>query len=173
MRKRIYISGPITKPHSTYGRNWNLFQANAAMTELLHDGWAVLNPMNSMANFDEIDWETYLQSDESWLSCAHLILRLPGASLGAERECSYARHKKIPIVGPAYFPCLKELFPGETETTYHKRDLLNLMRFHRECRREQGLPTISEDEAATLHPIIAESFSSIEDWDQSVGQVCQ
>jgi hypothetical protein len=43
MRKRIYISGPITKGHSTYGRNWNLFQANAAMTELLHDGWAVLN----------------------------------------------------------------------------------------------------------------------------------
>lgn len=166
MRKRIYISGPITKGC----RNENFSQAAKAQIELMQAGWSTYNPMLSMANFasEECDWETWLECDESWVLVSDLVLRLPGASLGAERECEFARRHNIPVVGPAYFECLKELFPEETKSAYSQRDLLNLMRFQRARRREQGLPAFRETNAIVLNPLIAESLSTL-DW----SQVCQ
>src|SRR5215475_673153 len=112
MRKRVYISGPITKGD----RNENFSQAAKAQIELMLAGYTTYNPMLSMANHasEECDWETWLQCDEEWVAVSHLVLRLPGGSLGAERECEFARQLKIPVVGPYYFECLRHLFKDET-----------------------------------------------------------
>jgi hypothetical protein len=86
-----------------------------------------------------------------------LVLRLPGASLGTERECEFARTRQIPVVGAAYFSCLKELFPEEHRQTYTRADMSNLLRYNRQRRRDAGLPAMSEDEAAFWEPAV-ESF---------------
>lgn len=148
-----YLSGPITKPAPIGGRNWNFYQAAAAMSALMRSGVAVINPMLSFAQFDEIEYETWLTMDCEIVSRCDLVCRLPGDSVGAERECEFARARKIPVVGPAYFPCLKELFPEETEITSCREDDRNLMRFNRAERHDKGDPR--------LVPYIAEGFELV------------
>jgi hypothetical protein len=108
MRKRVYISGPISKGD----RNENFAQAAKAQIALMQAGYTTYNPMLSMANFasDECDWETWLECDEAWVAVSDFVLRLPGASLGAERELAFARRYGIPVVLPGYFTCLHDLF---------------------------------------------------------------
>jgi hypothetical protein len=90
--------------------------------------YAVINPMLSMHQLDEIDWETWLTMDCEIVSRCDLVCRLPGISVGAERECEFARSRGIPVVTPSYFECLNELFePGPA--TLCKTDLDNLLRF--------------------------------------------
>jgi hypothetical protein len=162
MRKRIYISCPITQGHSYFGRNWNLFQASLAQAELIRAGYATYNPALSMAQFEDIHWNDWLEQDESYVSVSDLVLRLPGASLGAERECDFARARQIPVVGPAYFfhccPCLKVLFPDETEATYNREDQSTLLRFNRAERRAGGLPARAESDRRLI-PAIVEGFA--------------
>jgi hypothetical protein len=165
MRKRVYISGPITKPDPKFGRNWNLFQANAAQAALMEAGFSCYNPMLSIAQQDELDWGTWLECDECWIAVSDLVLRLPGASLGAERECNFARASRIPVVGPCYFECLRELFPDEKKIC-RNCDYANLMRYHRAERRAAGLPAMSEAEAdillpAILLPAVVEGFDEL------------
>jgi hypothetical protein len=108
VRKRIYISGPITKGD----RNENFAQAAKAQIELMQAGFSTYNPMLSMANFasEDCDWETWLECDEAWVAVSDFVLRLPGPSLGAERELAFARRHGIPVVLSGFFPCLHELF---------------------------------------------------------------
>jgi len=164
MRKRVYISCPITQGHSYFGRNWNLFQATLAQAELIRAGYATYNPALSMAQFEEISWEDWLEQDESYVSVSDLVLRLPGASLGAERECEFARRLEIPVVGVAYFfeccPCLKELFPDETEKCYTLEDRENLWRFNRAERRAAGLPARAETDPR-LYSSVVEGFDRV------------
>jgi uncharacterized protein DUF4406 len=158
MRKRVYISGPITKGD----RNENFSQAAKAQIELMLAGYTTYNPMLSMANYasEDCDWETWLQCDEEWVAVSHLVLRLPGGSLGAERECDFARSRQIPVVGPYYFECLRHLFPDETETTYTREDQSNLLRFNRAERRAAGLPTRAESDPRLI-PAIVEGFARV------------
>jgi hypothetical protein len=165
MRKRVYISGPLSVGHSDFGRNWNLFQANLAQSELMRAGYSTYNPMLSMAQQDQLDWDTWLESDEAWVAVSDLVLLLPGGSRGAVRECDFARSRNIPVVGPAYFfdrcPGLKELFPDETEMTYCRDDDRNLMRFRRAERRAAGLPTMDESDPRLI-PYIVEGFKEVQ-----------
>ena len=98
MRTRVYLSGPITKGD----RNWNQYQANVAHKLLLEAGYAVLNPMPTgvlpFAWDGSIDHATWLESDKSFVSVCHLVVRLPGESIGADDETSYADSLGIPVV---------------------------------------------------------------------------
>jgi hypothetical protein len=123
-----YLSAPITKPAPIGGRNWNFYQAAAAMSALMQAGYAVINPMLSMAQFDEIDWETWLAMDCEIVSRCDLVCRLPGVSIGAERECEFARRRNIPVVTPSFFECLADLFEPQSITTC-QRDKDNLMKW--------------------------------------------
>ena len=42
-------------------------------------------------------WEEWLLMDQVWLAVCQAVLRLPGASPGADRECSRAHDLKIPV----------------------------------------------------------------------------
>jgi len=158
MRKRVYFSGPITRGD----RNENFAQAAKAQIALMQAGFTTYNPMLSMANFanEECDWETWIECDLEWVALSHLVLRLPGDSVGAERECDFARSRQIPVVGPFYFECLRRLFPDETEMTYCREDDRNLMRFRRAERRVAGLPALSESDPRLI-PFIMEGFRAV------------
>lgn len=44
------------------------------------------------------DYEDWMRIDLAWLRCADAVLRLPGASSGADREVALARELGIPVV---------------------------------------------------------------------------
>lgn len=89
------MSGPITKGN----RSWNFYQAAEAQRMLLDAGYAVLNPMLSMAHMDghNISWETWIASDLAFIEVCDLIVRLPGESKGADLEVAHAIERGIPV----------------------------------------------------------------------------
>jgi hypothetical protein len=158
MRKRVYVSAAITKGC----KNWNFYIANAVHDELIQAGWAVFNPMLSMANLgaqNNLEWNDWLENDEAWVAVSDLVVRIPGASLGAERECQFARERGIPVVLTGFFPCLAELFPEEKRSCLPE-DMKNLMRFNRAQRRATGLAMSARD-AALIFPDVVEGFARV------------
>jgi hypothetical protein len=103
--QKVYISGPISKGD----RSHNFHQAAQAQKRLMLAGYSVMNPMLSMMHPDaqQIPWETWIASDLPWVASADTILRLPGESVGADRETDHARSIGIPVYGPEHFPCLQ------------------------------------------------------------------
>lgn len=85
---RVYIAGPYTQGDPVI----NVRNAMDAADKLLVHGiipfcphltmfWHLVHPHC---------WETWLNYDESWLSLCDAVLRLPGSSIGADREVAYA-----------------------------------------------------------------------------------
>lgn len=95
MRKRIYIAGPISKGDRAH----NLKQATDAARTLIDLGFAPLCPHLTM-HLEwafEVDHPTWIEVDLAWLSQADAALRLPGESLGADAEESFALESGIPV----------------------------------------------------------------------------
>ncbi len=110
-RVRVYLAGPITQGD----REHNFNQAADAHKDLLLAGFAVLNPMLSMKlpGCWDIPHRTWLDSDLPWVECAEAVLRLPGASMGADEEVEHAKEFCIPVFTDA--AALIEHFHGEGE----------------------------------------------------------
>lgn len=118
MKLRIYIAGPIPLGDMLA----NLRQADEAFFRLLRAGFAPLCPHWSVfagsarrepdrSTYDDrsvviatadpmpngtthADW---MNADLPWVQCAHAVLRLPGESVGADREVAHARENLIPV----------------------------------------------------------------------------
>jgi len=117
MRKRVYLAGPISKGDLLH----NVNQATRAFTVLAKSGcapwcpaWSVYSKPafrdclpggsgpavlceataqgNSLMSHD--DW---LGVDLAWVAVADAVLRLPGESIGADREVAEARRLGIPV----------------------------------------------------------------------------
>jgi hypothetical protein len=95
MRTRVYIAGPM----SCGDRLDNFSQALAAFRALAQAGYAPLCPhLTFFAEpFMDLEHATWLDIDLPWVSVAHAVLRLPGYSLGADRETACAAHNSLPI----------------------------------------------------------------------------
>lgn len=97
-RPRVYLSGAI----SAGDRNKNFHQAAVAHKQLMLAGYAPFNPMLSMlAPFaweKEVPHGLWLECDFPWVEVADVVWRLPGYSVGADAECSYAILKEVPVV---------------------------------------------------------------------------
>lgn len=108
-RIRVYLAGPITQGN----REHNFNQAADAHKALLAAGFAVLNPMLSMMlpGCWDIPHRTWLDSDLPWVECAEAVLRLPGASMGADEETEHAKEWSIPVFHD--MASLVEHFNGE------------------------------------------------------------
>ena len=93
--KRVYVSGPITRGN----KSWNFYQACEAQRLLMEAGYAVLNPMLSMAHPDgaNIPWESWIASDLKFVECCDLVIRLPGESKGGDIETQFAVSCGIPV----------------------------------------------------------------------------
>lgn len=95
-RKRIYISGPLTSSGPLWG---NVTVAVAAFRQLQEAGFAPLCP-HLTAYIDphgETPHVTWMETDLPWVEIAHAVLRLPGASLGADIETEFAAARNIPV----------------------------------------------------------------------------
>ncbi len=97
LRKRIYISGPISKGD----RNHHLYQSLVVEQSLFEAGFATYNPIVSMQrpfNIPSPDMhKAYLENDFSWVYASHAVVRMPGESVGGDMETDFARENKIPV----------------------------------------------------------------------------
>ena len=98
MRKRIYISGPI----SIGNRNDHFHAACEAQRKLMILGYAPLNPMQSITlpfawEANGLGHEEWLETDMPWVSVSHGLLRLPGKSKGADMEIEQAFRCEVPV----------------------------------------------------------------------------
>lgn len=104
MRPRIYIACPI----STGNLADNVNAASAAFLALVQAGFAPFCPawsvysgfahgtmmedncigFGSPAGMEGMSHEIWLEVDLAWVEASDLVLRLPGASVGADREVS-------------------------------------------------------------------------------------
>jgi hypothetical protein len=113
--KRVYIAGPISQ-----GELWkNVNQATEAFIQLAKAGlapfcpqWSVYAKKCGNANWgnadrticygtrngnDEMTHEEWIRLDLAWVSVSDAVLRLPGASTGADREVDHAVRLGIPV----------------------------------------------------------------------------
>lgn len=123
MRKRVYLAGPI----SLGNLSDNVNKATSAFIELTEAGFAPFCPHWSVysggceplamtdynnrivassesmcvsygsAQPNSLTHEQWLEVDEAWVMVADAVLRLPGASKGADREVAYAQRLGIPV----------------------------------------------------------------------------
>ena len=118
MRPRLYLSGPITKGNRTS----NFAQAASMQAELMQAGFAVLNPMLSMMHPDAwtIDHRLWMDNDLPWVEVCHVVFRLPGESIGADEECSFADNLGIPV-----FTKWKDLMQWQSAWQLKQRTVAN------------------------------------------------
>ena len=96
MRKRIYISGPLT---SSGNVRENLERAMGAARELIELGYAPFCPHLTyhVDPGEDIPHSTWMQIELPWVAVADGVLLLPGESVGADIECEHARQLGIPV----------------------------------------------------------------------------
>ena len=91
----VYVAGPYSQGDQAQ----NVRRAIDAAEKLLSLGITPFIP--HLTHFWHIiyehDWETWLTIDEEILKRCDYVLRIPGESSGADRECNLANYKKIPV----------------------------------------------------------------------------
>lgn len=127
-RRRVYIAGPISRGDLAH----NINQASAAFVALTQAGFAPFCPHWSAYSGEAIvktgsgtvyaiagatpnalkhsDW---LAVDLEWVAVADAVLRLPGESIGADREVNEARALGIPV-----YESMPELLAGSKTFAY-------------------------------------------------------
>jgi hypothetical protein len=96
MRRRIYISGPLTSSGNVLD---NLDRAMSAARALIAAGFAPLCPHLTyhVDPGEEIPHATWMAIELPWVSVAEGVLRLPGESLGADLEVARAEEQGVPV----------------------------------------------------------------------------
>jgi dCMP deaminase len=121
MRKRVYVSCPISRPDTLNGLYHNIAQADRASAELMRRGYSFFNPALSCylggaqpasssipvvhavadrhANdeFQQFAHGDWLDMDFAWVAASDAVLRLPGESTGADAEVKFAESLHIPV----------------------------------------------------------------------------
>lgn len=113
MRKRVFISGPISRGDLCD----NINQATAAFVALAKAGFAPLCPHWSVyskpaewttfrtrvvcvataGGNDEMARADWMAVDLPWVAVADAVLRLPGESAGADAEAAHATANSVPV----------------------------------------------------------------------------
>lgn len=97
-RTRVYVAGPIT---SSGNLLLNVRNALHVGTRLLKRGYAPYVPHLTcfweIVAQEDFNYEDWLGLDFNYLSTCDAILRLPGASKGADREVELARERGLRV----------------------------------------------------------------------------
>lgn len=92
----VYIAAPITLGH----RPSNINHAILAASQVAHAGHIPFVP-HLYELWDLIDphpYEFWMNQDFAWIQKCDALIRLPGASSGADREADYAKNAvRIPV----------------------------------------------------------------------------
>jgi len=93
---RVYIAGPYTKPDPAV----NVHRAIHVGNKLMDAGFAVFIP--HLSHFQHLlcprPYEDWLAHDYEWLKVCDVVVRLPGESAGAEKECELADRLGIQVI---------------------------------------------------------------------------
>jgi len=101
-RPRVYVSGPISNGGTLKyaARLDNMYYAVDVGATLIKLGYAPLIPHLSVIiehKYEGIDQDTWLAIDLPWVEAADALLRLPGASAGADKEEAVALASGVPV----------------------------------------------------------------------------
>lgn len=97
---RIFISGPYSASHPREVQR-NVSKAIYHAIFLMKKGHSVFVP--HLSHYIHIhpacpfEYEEYLRNDMAWLEVSEAVLRLPGASVGADKEVERAKELGIPV----------------------------------------------------------------------------
>lgn len=95
MKKKIYVAGSYTKGNQTT----NVRSAIDAANVLAGYGFVPFVP--HLTHFWDLLWpheyDWWMAYDDEWLQVCDAVLRLPGESLGADKEEERARELGIPV----------------------------------------------------------------------------
>ncbi len=99
---RVYIAGPMTNGD---GKSFDMSKINKAVEtycKLIEQGFLPHCPqLTVFCEFlhpGRISYETWMALDEEYINNSDLVLRLPGASKGADRECHHAKTRGINVI---------------------------------------------------------------------------
>lgn len=94
-RTRVYVAGPLSRGD----RLANVEAACVAGRELIERGYAPLVPHLShhIDPVDALGHTMWLDVDMAWVAVADAVLRLPGESMGADQEVTFAWRHGIPV----------------------------------------------------------------------------
>ncbi len=102
-RKWVYVAGPMSIGDTVLHVRKAILTANKIILAGLHPHvphltqlWHMITPKT---------WEEWLDMDEQTLSRCDALYRLPGESIGADREIRFAEARGIPV-----FYLLRELY---------------------------------------------------------------
>jgi len=101
-KARVYIAGPMTGGTGMNFSMKKIHEAIEAHFTLIEAGYAPHCPhLTVFCEFmqpNRITYEQWLELDECYIKDSDYVLRIPGKSPGADRECEYARSLGIPII---------------------------------------------------------------------------
>lgn len=94
-RLKVYVAGPYTKPDPVE----NVRKAILAADELWSLGYTPFVPhlTHLWHLVSPHPYEHWLEYDNEFLPCCHAVLRLPGESSGADKECRLAESLSVPV----------------------------------------------------------------------------
>lgn len=97
----VYLSGPISNGGTATPDKIkeNVLNSQESHARLMLAGFAVINPILT-AHIDsmfDIEWDVWLTADLRLVEISDIVLRLPGASKGADREVEHAEKLGKPV----------------------------------------------------------------------------
>lgn len=99
-RPLVYISGPLTNGgQDVSGVTKNVTAACRTASKLWSEGFLPIVPHLTVL-WDKVapqPYPTWLKIDAAWLAHADAVLRLPGASVGANLETALAQRIGVPV----------------------------------------------------------------------------
>lgn len=109
MNIKVYVAGPIS---GSGNQIQNVREALFIGEELMTLGYFPYLPHRD--HLDQLvtgltSWDHWMRQDKAWLEVCDIVLRLPGASPGADQEEAWAHELNIPVVFS--LPVLKKEFP--------------------------------------------------------------
>lgn len=101
-RTRVYIAGPMTNGTKDHFNMVKIHEAIEAYFCLIEHRFVPhcphLTVFCELMHPHRILYEHWLQLDKSYIDDADVVLRIPGPSEGADRECAYAEETDKPVV---------------------------------------------------------------------------
>lgn len=101
-RVRVYIAGPMTNGSGNSFNMRKIHEAVQVHLTLIKAGYVPHCPqLTVFAEFLQpecISYNQWLELDRCYIDDCDVVLRLDGASVGADRECTYAKNIGTPVV---------------------------------------------------------------------------
>lgn len=93
----VYLAGPYTKPDPAVNT-----RAAILLGAEIRDRFGVRVYVPHLSHFEHLlqpqPWSRWLGIDLEWVQAADVVYRMPGESVGADQEVSFANREGIPVV---------------------------------------------------------------------------